>query len=77
MAEVKAKAAAATEPSDLWDLETYLRDKRREIDATFDYRYSQLVWVFAELIRKGYLEEAQLADLSEDKREAMRRALSL
>ena len=76
MAEFKAKAAAAAEPSDMWDVEDYLRRKRGEIDETFDYRYSQLPWVFAVLIRQGRLDEAQLSGLSDDKLETIRRVLS-
>jgi hypothetical protein len=77
MTEFKAKAAAATAPSDIWAIEEYLRQQRREIDDTFDYRYSQLPLVFARLIREGYLDEAQLGGLAEDKLELIRRHLSL
>ncbi|HEY1710841.1 MAG TPA: hypothetical protein VGG10_21430 [Rhizomicrobium sp.] len=76
MAEFKAKAAAAASPSDIWDVEDYLRRQRYEIDRLFDYRYSQLLLVFAQLIRKGYLKEARLTGLSDEKREIVRRLLS-
>jgi photoprotection regulator FRP-like protein len=69
MAEFKRRAAAAATPSDMWDVEDYLRQQRREIDETFDYRYSQLPFVFARLIREGHLDESLLAGLSEEKRE--------
>ena len=49
---------------------------RREIDETFDYRYSQLPSVFAQLIREGHLDESRLAGLSEDKLADIRRILS-
>lgn len=61
MAEFKAKVAAAVTPSDMWAIEDYLRVRRREIDELFDYRYSQLPFVFARLIRDGHLDEARLA----------------
>jgi hypothetical protein len=76
MAEFKAKASAATTPSEMWDVEDYLRRQRREIDETFDYRYSQLPLVFARLIREGHLDETLLAGLSEDKREIIRSFLA-
>jgi hypothetical protein len=76
MTEFKAKAAAATAPSDIWAIEEYLRQQRREIDDTFDYRYSRLPLVFARLIREGDLDEAQLSGLAEDKLEIIRRFLS-
>lgn len=73
MAEFKAKAAAAAKPSEMWALEGYLRRQRRKIDELFDYRYSQLPWVFARLIGEGNLDEAQLEGLSKDKIEIIRR----
>lgn len=76
MAEFKAKAAAAVSPSDMWAVENFLRDRRREIDRIFDYRYSQLLLVFPQLIRRKYLDESQLAGLSEDKLEEIRHYLS-
>ncbi len=77
MAEFKRRAAAAATPSDLWEIEDYLRRQRREIDETFDYRYSQLLLVFARLIHEGHLDESRLAGLSEEKREILRSFLSL
>ncbi|UVK46501.1 hypothetical protein BPNPMPFG_002159 [Mesorhizobium sp. AR07] len=76
MAEFKSKANAATLPADMWEVEDYLRERRREIDRTFDYRYSQLLFVFAQLIRAGYLDESMLAGLSQDKRDAIRRDIA-
>ena len=75
MAAFKAKAAAAATPSDMWDVEDYLRRERREIDRTFDYRYSQLLFVFTLLIHEGHLEEAELSGLSEEKIDIVRRNL--
>lgn len=73
MAGLKAKAAAAAAPADIWAIEDYLRDKRREIDAMFDYRYSQLLLVFAILIRQGLLDERDLDGLSEAKLAVIRK----
>ncbi|ESY72819.1 hypothetical protein NKJ90_30215 [Mesorhizobium sp. M0051] len=42
----------------------------------FDYRYSQLLYVFAGLIWAGYLDEGLLAGLSQDKRDAIRRDIA-
>lgn len=68
MAEFKERAAAAATWSDMWAIEDYLRQRRREIDEKFDYRYSQLLFVFAWLIHDGHLDEAQLTGLSDEKR---------
>ncbi len=72
MAEVKRRAAAAETMKEIWALEGYLQDARRQIDLMFDYRYSQLILVFAGLINNGYIDEARLDGLAEDKREAIR-----
>ncbi|CDX15353.1 conserved hypothetical protein [Mesorhizobium sp. ORS 3324] len=76
MAEFKSKVSAMTTPAVMWEIEDYLRQQRRKIDQMFDYRYSQLIVVFAVLIREGYLDESQLSGLSEDKREEISRFLS-
>lgn len=75
LAEFKAKAAQAATPSEMWDVEEYLRRQRKHIDTIFDYRYSQLTFVFATVIREGYLDEGSLAGLSEEKLEDIRHLL--
>ncbi len=76
MAEFKRRAEAATEPSDMWDIETYLRDERREIDEMFIYSYSKLPNVFGYAISKGYLTESQLSGLAQDKLFPIQRMVS-
>jgi Photoprotection regulator fluorescence recovery protein len=76
MAGFKQKANAASTPSEMWEIEDYLRQQRREIDETFDYRYSQLPLVFARLIREGRLDESLLSGLPEEKREIIRSFLA-
>ncbi len=65
--KTKELAAKIQQPSDLWELESYLGKRRREIDQQFDYRYSVLPIVFGVLIRKGRLSEEALRGLSDDK----------
>ena len=76
LAEFKAKAAAATTIDDMWSIVDGSRERRRELEALLDYRHSQLPLVFARLIVEGYLDERQLAGLSEDKLEEIRRDVS-
>lgn len=76
MVEFKARAAAASKPDDLWAIEEYLRHTRREIDAKYDYRYSQLIIVFGRLLREGRIQDAQLAGISEEKLSSIRRIAS-
>jgi hypothetical protein len=59
----------------MWAIEDYLRQQGRTLDELFDYRYSQLLFVFARLVAQGYLEEGQLAGLPDEKLEIIRRLL--
>jgi hypothetical protein len=77
LADFKARAAAATDTDDMWAIQEYLHRKGREIDQKYDYRYSQLSWAFARLIREGRIEEAELAGLAQDKLDIIRRMVSL
>src|SRR5271170_1715366 len=65
--EAKSKAAKIQDPSDLWDLEHYLTQRRHEIDRIYDYRYSVLPLVLANLLSHGRLVEDELHGLGEDK----------
>ena len=70
--EAKEHAARITEASDLWDLERWLGERRRRIDRDFDYRYSVLPVVFANLIRTGQITEGDLLGLDPAKLDAIR-----
>jgi Photoprotection regulator fluorescence recovery protein len=59
LAEFKSKAAAAATAAAMWALEEYLAQKRREVDGKYDYRYSQLLFVFGRLVREGRLSYIQ------------------
>jgi hypothetical protein len=72
MQEAKQMANQINEPADLWDLEHYLTQRRKEIDRKYDYRYSQLTHVFGKLMQEGRLMEDELSGLEEDKRESIR-----
>ena len=60
------------QPSDLWDLEHYLTERRKQIDRTYDYRYSQLTLVFGKLLCESRLGEEELRGLREDKLKSIR-----
>ena len=70
--EAKKMVGKIEQPSDLWKLERYLSQRRQEIDSLYDYRYSVLPSVFADLIRKGRLHEQDLHGLRDDKLEYIR-----
>ena len=77
IAEFKARAAAVASPEEMWALEEFLSRRRREIEAKYDYRYSQLDIVFGKLLRERRIEERDLEGLSEDKLSTIRRIASL
>jgi len=77
IAETKRLAGKVEQPDDLWELERYLAAKRKEIDETFDYRYSVLPLVLGALIKRDRLGEHELRGPSEDKMARIRRAAAL
>lgn len=65
--EAKEMAGKIEQPSDLWELEHYLTQRRKDIDRLYDYRYSMLPLIFGNLLRQGRLAEHDLHGLAEDK----------
>ena len=63
----KEMAAKIRQPSELWELEHHLTQLRKEIDRKYEYKYSKLVFVFADLVREGKLDPEDLRGLSEEK----------
>lgn len=72
MQQTKNRAAGIQRPAELWDLEAWLSGRRREIDKTFDFRYSVLPYVFAGLLKRGLIKESDLIGLKQEKLEAIR-----
>jgi|ERR1022692_1347182 hypothetical protein len=72
MEEARQMASQIEQPSDLWDLEHYLTQRRKEIDRKYDYRYSQLTHVFGRLLHESRLSEEELRGLREDKLKLIR-----
>ena len=66
-AEIRRRATAITGPTDIWALHDFLTEQRRETDEKYDYRYSQLVLVFARLVVDGWLQMDELSGLAEEK----------
>ena len=70
--KAKQMANKIQQSSDLWDLEHYLTERRKEIDCKYDYRYSQLTQVFGRLLYEKRLREDELRGLREDKLKSIR-----
>jgi hypothetical protein len=68
----KVMAGKIEQPADLWNLESYLTESRKEIDRKYDYRYLVLIAVFGRFVREGRLSEEELRGLGEDKLEFIR-----
>src|SRR5947207_13613711 len=67
MRKTKQMANQIKEPADVWELEHYLTERRKEIDRKYDYRYSQLTQVFGRLLYERRITEEDLRGLDEDK----------
>jgi hypothetical protein len=72
MEKVKQRATRLKAPSELWELERYLTKSRKEIDATYDYRYSMLPIVFGRLVREDRISIDELQGLSAEKLDYVR-----
>jgi hypothetical protein len=70
--EAKRMANGIQTSSDLWDLEHYLTERRKQIDRKYDYRHSQLTLVFGRLLYENRLSEEDLRGLREDKMKSIR-----
>jgi hypothetical protein len=70
--KAKQLANEIQKSSDLWDLEHYLTQRRKEIDRKYDYRYSRLTHVFGRLLHENRLSEEELRGLGEDKLKSIR-----
>jgi len=72
MQQAKQMANQIKDPADVWGLEHYLTERRKEIDRKYDYRYSQLTQVFGRLLHEGRLSEEELRGLRDDKLKSIR-----
>jgi hypothetical protein len=68
--EARDRAARITEAPELWELKRWLGEQRRRINRDFDYRYSVLPTVFANLLRSGEITEDDFCGLAPEKLDA-------
>ncbi len=71
-AEVRRRATTINGAEEIWALHDYLIEQRKATDAKYDYRYSQLEFVFSRLVAEGWLRLDELAGLDEEKTERIR-----
>ncbi|MEY3256049.1 hypothetical protein FLX35_06430 [Cylindrospermopsis raciborskii LB2897] len=64
---VREQASTITKLDEIWQLHDFLSARRHQIDGKYDYRYSVLIFVFAQLVREGWLHIKDLEGLEVDK----------
>ena len=62
----------SAEPEEIWRIDDFLSERRREFERKYDFRYSVLIGVFGRLLYEGWVTEADLAGLKADKLEFVR-----
>ena len=72
MQEAKRQAKEMREPADVWELERYLTQRRKDIDRRYDFRSSRLKDVLGRLLYENRLVEEDLRGLSANKVERIR-----
>ena len=70
--EAKRMASQIKQSSDVWDLEHYLTERRKEINRKYEFRSSRLKQVLGALLRESRLGEEGLRGLPQDKLESIR-----
>jgi hypothetical protein len=66
--EVRDRSSSIAQINDLWNLHDFLSARRHDIDGKYDYQESALIFVFARLLKEGWLKIDELDGLSADKR---------
>ena len=67
MEDARQRASRIRQPSDIWELEQYLTQRRKEIDRKYQFRASHLTQVLGELLHQKRISERELRGLHEDK----------
>ena len=72
MEDARQRASRIRQPSDVWELEQYLTQRRKEIDRKYQFRASHLTQVLGELLHEKRISERELRGLHEDKLNSVR-----
>ncbi|MDF5724291.1 MAG: hypothetical protein PUP91_28265 [Rhizonema sp. PD37] len=65
--QVQEQANKLVDVGELWRLHDFLSAKRHDIEGKYDYQYSVLLFVFAGLVKEGWLHLNELQGLDQDK----------
>jgi hypothetical protein len=69
----KEKANKVEEPTDLWEIKKFLDETSERIKVKYDFRYSQLLFVFGLLYKEGRITKEELNELTEEKQNEIKR----
>ncbi len=67
MKQIQQRSGQLSDPKDIWYLHDFLAKRIREIERKYDFRYSILILVLAQLLKEGWIKIDELEDLSEGK----------
>jgi hypothetical protein len=67
LADFKARAAAAATLQDMWAVYRFLAERDGDMGRKYEFRYSELISLFVLLRVEGWLDDADLAGLRDDK----------
>lgn len=65
--QVREQVNSLAKLENIWQLHDFLSAKRHEIEGKYDYQYSAMVFVFARLVKEGWLDLNELEGLDQDK----------
>ena len=65
--EVESMLNNSRDPQVIWEIEQYLRERRRDFQEKYDYRYSRLLLIFTRLYHESWLGEEDLEGLRPEK----------
>ena len=64
---VRHQASSLSEIDDIWRLHDFLSVKRHEVDGRYEYHLPMLVFIFAGLVKDGWLSLDELEGLNVNK----------
>jgi len=64
---VREQASSLSNTDDVWRLHDFLSARRHELDGKYDERESALIFVFADLVKEGWLSLDDLQGLDNSK----------
>ncbi len=65
--QFRTSAAQVKNLDDIWVINDHFTKQRKLIDRKYDYRYSQLIFLFGQLLREKFIEAQDIEGLSEEK----------